>query len=144
MSATRPARRLNPLHAEKLFIPFSNGSITATTTVKCFSVPAGRELLVERVTYINPTGLTGDNTNNFRCEVKKGGTVAMLVFNTDTNDSPAGATLAAGTWVAGAPPSGAVAGDVWLAETDALDVVFTLEGAQTLPAGNGVIEARLY
>ncbi len=143
MSARRPPRRTEDHVADLLPFPFSNGSISATTgPLKLFKVPAGREAKVESVAYFNATGLVGDNTNNFRCEVKKGGTVAALVFNTDTNDAPAGVSLPVAAWVDGS--LSATDADSWFAEGDSVDVLFTLEGTQTLPAGNGVVLVRLY
>lgn len=141
MAAQRPARRL-PLTAEKVTIPFSHAALTASKTLKCFSVPAGRQVALERVSYQNDTGLAIDPTNDFRCEVKNGATVASTVFNTDTNDTPAGAALVAGTWVEGVPS--ATASDTWFDAGASVDVVITLEGTQTLPTGNGVLELRLY
>lgn len=139
MSAPRPIRRKED--ADFLAIPFSHAALTANATLKLFKVPAGRELVVESVQYYNGTGLAADNTNAFRGEVLNGATVANLIFNTDGNDVPAGGALAAG-YTDGVPS--ATAADTWFAETESVDVKFTLEGAQTLPAGNGTILARLY
>jgi hypothetical protein len=135
------ARRTDTRRSSEVRIPFSNASLSASSTQMLWKVPAGRQLVIDRVSYINPTGLAGDTTNTFRCEVKKGSTVSVTVFNTDTNDTPAGVALAAGVAAEGTPSS--TAADLWFAAGDRVDVVFTLEGTQTLPVGAGMIEGRL-
>lgn len=135
-------RRPNNLEAEKWILPYENASLSASLTVKHYKVPTGRTLRLDRASYINPTGLTGDNANDFSLEVKNGATQACLVFNTDLNDATPGASLPVNTFVEGtlsATDSARVfqAGDI-------VSLVFTLEGTQTLPVGHLVLEGRLF
>ena len=137
MNDKRPNKSLE----EKLVLTFDHPSTAATKTWKIWKCPTGKSFVVDRVSYINPTGLTGDPTNAFNGDVKKAGTVMAAVFNTDTNDVPAGATLAADTFVEGT--LSATAANTWLAAGDVMDFTATLEGTQTLPAGRVIVEGRL-
>lgn len=136
------SNRLNDPDNERVVLTYDHAALTATTTTKLWKVPAGRKFKVERASYINPTGLVGDPTNAFMGEVKNGSTVVATLFNTDTDDNPAGATLAVDTFVEGSLSATATA--LWLAASDVLSVVFTEDGTATLPAGRLVIEGRLY
>ena len=118
---------------------FDHAALSATTTTKLWQCPAGRQFVLERASYINPTGLVGDGTNAFMGEVKNGSTVMATLFNTDTGDA-GGASLAVDTFVEGTLGTGA---EVWLDAADVLSVVFTEDGTATLPAGRLVIEGRL-
>lgn len=113
--------------------------ISATTTVKLYTVPAGKTLRIDRVWYNNPTGLAGAAGAGYKAEVKLGTTVACTLLNTDT--SAGGATLAADTPAFGTN-SGTSANMVAAAATS-VTVVFTKTGASAnLPAGTLVIEGR--
>lgn len=112
---------------------YSHASLTATTTVKLFTVPAGKTLHIDRVWYNNPTGLVGDATNAFKLEIKNGSTVLATVFNTETDNG--GATLAVDTPIL-VSASGA------LAAAAVLTAVFTKVGTATLPVGDLRIEGR--
>jgi len=128
--------------AEKVVLTYDHGALTATTTVKLYKVPAGRTLRVDRVSYINPTGLVEDNANNFAGAVNNGATVVATLFNTDANlDPDTGATLAVDTFVEGTLATSA---DCVLAAADILSFVATETGTATLPAGHLVIEGRLF
>lgn len=135
-------RRNNDFLAERVTFSFDHAQVSATTTKKLWKVPAGRTFVLDRVSYQNPTGLVADPTNTFRGEIKKAATVSSLVFNTDNNDATPGAALVAATWVEGTPS--ATAADLWFAAGDSVDLTLTLEGTQTLPAGNGIVEGRLF
>lgn len=133
--------RPEELYQERLHIPFSHAALTASLTKKAYLVPVGRTLILDRIVYINPTGLAGDITNTFKLEVKNGATLMSLVFNTDTDDAPAGATLAADAFLE-------MNTDVEVpsrkaGEGDTISLVFTEEGAATLPEGYGYLEGRL-
>lgn len=127
---------------ERLHIPFSHAQLTANLAGKfAYLVPVGRTFVLDRVVYVNPTGLAADTANTFKLEVKNGATLMSLVFNTDSNDTPAGAALVANTPVevssdAEIPSRVAAAG-----ESITLD--FTEEGTATLPEGYGYLEGRL-
>lgn len=117
---------------------YSHAALTATTTVKLATVPAGKTLRIDRVWYNNPTGLAADPTNAFRLEIRNGATVVALVFNTDNDDAPAGAALVADTpvWGAVVPAAAVLEGGA------ELTAVFTEDGTATLPAGDLRIEGR--
>lgn len=134
-------RNPQEMQQERMSLCFDHVALSATTTQKLWLAPAGRGFAVDRVLYINDTGLTGDATNAFKLELKNGATLITEVFNTDTNDVPAGATLAAATFIErdtdAEVPSRA------LNQGDTLSAVFTLDGVQTLPAGRLIVEGRL-
>lgn len=129
----------NNKYEEKLVMTFDHGSTTATTTSKLWKCPTGKSFVIDRVSYINPTGLTGDAANVFKGEVKNGSTVMATVFNTETDAG--GATLAADTFVEATLSATAAA--LWLAAGDVMSFVLTEGGTATLPAGRLVIEGRL-
>lgn len=134
MNDKRPNRHLE----EKLVLSFDHAQATATTTHKLWKVPTGKSFVVDRVSYINPTGLVGDATNTFKGEVMNGATVMATVFDTDTDT---GASLAADTFVEAT--LSATPANTWLAADDVLSFVLTEGGTATLPAGRLVIEGRL-
>lgn len=143
MAAQRPPRRKDDVRAERVAIPFSHAALTANATLKAYLVPTGREFVLDRVTYNNDTGLAADAANTFRGEVQNsnGGAIAATLFNTDSDDDPAGAALATG-WTTGT--LSATTANLWFDAGESVDVVLTEEGTATLPAGNGVIEGYLY
>lgn len=140
MANEHPAPR-NPNTREPRTISFDHPSVTATTTWKMWKVPAGRKFRVTRCSYINVTGLAADNTNDFSGDLKNGSTVVAAIFNTDGNDVPAGAALAANTFVEGV--LSATDASLVYAAGDILSLVATLEGTQTLPAGRVLVEGYL-
>lgn len=130
----------NHKYEERMVLSFDHPQVTASTTWKVWKCPAGRTFVVERASYINPTGLAADGINAFLGEVKNGATVMATLFNTDSGDA-GGAALAANTFVEGA--LSATAAEKWLDAAETVDLTVTLEGVQTLPAGRLVIEGRL-
>lgn len=135
------APRNEEQNQERLSLPFDHVALTATGTTKFWKCPAGRSFRVDRILYINPTGLVGDITNAFRGELKNGATLMATLFNTDTDDAPAGASLAVDTFIE-LTSDVAIPSRV-LAPGDILSVVFTEDGTATLPAGRLVVEGRL-
>lgn len=127
-------------YQEKIVIDFDHPSVTATTTWKVWKCPAGKSFVLDRASYINPTGLVGDATNAFLGEVRNGATVMATLFNTDTGDA-GGASLAVDTFVEGT--LSATAASLWLAAGDVISLVATEDAAATLPAGRLVLEGRL-
>lgn len=82
--------REQELSQELVHIPFRHGSLTATTTSRVWKVPAGRTFYLDRVLYINPTGLVEDPTNAFVAELKRGGSAyADLTFTGAAADDTA-------------------------------------------------------
>lgn len=136
-------RRPDDYEAEKWTYPYAQPAITVGgTAVKLYKVPAGRTLRLTRASYVNPTGLAGDNTNAMMMEIKNGSTVACLVFNTDTNDATPGVTLAANTFVEGT--LSATESNRVFAAGDEVSVLVTEDGDTTLPAGQLTLEGYLY
>ncbi len=133
-------RRPEPYEAEKFTLGYDHAALTDTLAVKLYKVPTGRRLRIDRISYINPTGLVGHGTDAFAGEVKNGSTVVASLFNTDTGDA-GGASLAADTFVEGV--LNATDANRVLAAGDILSAVFTEDGSATLPAGHLVIEGRL-
>lgn len=123
---------------EKFAFPFSHGSTTATTTIKVWRAPANRPFVIDRITYINVTGLAEDTANNFAGAIKNDGNLVADLFNTDSDlDPDTGASLAANTWVEPATLTNRrVEGG------DDITLVLTETGTATLPAGSGLIEGR--
>lgn len=87
---------------ETLLIPYDHASISASTTVKRWRA-SGRPFRIDRILYINPTGLAEDTTNACQLEIKNGAaSLADLTF-TVANASDL-ATSAAHGHVTGAGP----------------------------------------
>lgn len=124
---------------DKVTMFIDHPSVSATTAIKIFKA-YGRKFRIDAVRYVNPTGLTGDNTNDFSGAISNATTTTTIatLFNTDTNDVPAGVSLPANTFVDGV----IVDGTQVLAVDDELSIVLTKEGTQTLPAGRLQIEGR--
>lgn len=118
-------------HREPFSLPFSHAQVTADTLAQLIKAPADRFLVLERVDYVNPTGLAAHATNFFNLKMQSAGPVVHA--NWSTEDTAEGA-LVAGTYVAftlGAnpvvPPGGV------------LSLNLDEDGTATLPAGNGTI-----
>lgn len=133
-------RRPDHFEQERIVLTYDHAQATATTTVKLWKIPAGRKFVVERVSYINPTGLVGDNTNAFAGTLQNGADVMATLFNTDTDAG--GASLAADTFVEGTLH--ATPANRWADAADVISLVLTETGTATLPPGRLVIEGRLY
>lgn len=135
-----PRRPANVLEAEKVTFRVDHDSVSATTTVKLYKVPAGRSFRLDRASYIAPAGLVGDATNAFAGTVQNSATVAATLFNTDTGDA-GGASLAVDTFVDGALATGSA---LVFAAGDVVSLVLTEDGTAVMPAGAVVIEGRLF
>ena|SRR5688572_8236862 len=136
------ARRPNDVEVEKFTLLKEHGALTDTTTINVYKVPTGRTLRLDRVSYINVTGLLEDNANNFAGAILNDATTVATLFNTDANlDPDTGASLEADTFVEGAFVSEA------LRVFDAAEIVslvLTETGTATLPAGTLILEGRLF
>ncbi len=131
--------------AEKFTLLQNHAQVTGTTTVKLYKVPTGRTLRLDRVSYVNVTGLAEDPANNFAGAVHNltGPVVAATLFNTDSDlDPDTGASLAADTFVEGTL-SATDASRVFAAG-DVVALVLTETGTATLPAGTVILEGRLF
>lgn len=126
------ARRDNNVVRERVVLAYDHAQLTGDLTIKLFKAP--RRCLVEKVEYINPTGLAEHAADYFAISAKNGATVCATIstdsagagdngivadtFTTLTNGTRAARTLASG---------------------DVLTVLFDETGTATLPAGRLVI-----
>jgi hypothetical protein len=132
-------RHILKFAADKIVVSREIASVSATTTVHLYKVPAGRKFRLERVLFINPTGLAIDPANAFKGEIKDSAVVMSTVFDTLTGDTGS-ASLPANTFVDAA----LIAANIGAIGNDVIDLVLTKTGTQTLPAGSLVIEGRLF
>lgn len=116
-----------------------HASVSADTTIKLYTVPAGRKFRLDRAQYINVTGLAEDAANWFQIAVLKGATV-MATIDTDSDSAGADNSIAANTFttlnLAADAATVAAAGDV-------ISLLLEETGTATLPAGTIVIDGRL-
>ncbi|MGN6103650.1 MAG: hypothetical protein ACTHU0_00970 [Kofleriaceae bacterium] len=126
---------------ERILIPFFHAEQTANATLNVWRAPVGRAFRIDRVLYINPTGLAADATNAFRCELKNGATLVATVFNTDSNDAPTGAALVANTFIELTSDAEIPSRLVDVGNT--LSIVFTEDGTAILPPGQLFVEGCL-
>lgn len=100
---------------------------------------AQRSMIVDKVEYINPTGLAGHATLYWEIALKKGSTV-MAQWSTDSDVAGQG-TLTANTFVN--PTLSATAADLVAVKDDVLSLVLTkVSTAANLPAGRIVVHGR--
>jgi hypothetical protein len=126
---------------QEIVFPFDHAQVTASKTLHVWKVPAGRAFVVDRVAYVNETGLAQDATNAFAGALKNGSTVIANLFNTDSDQPGADNGIPAGGWVEGA--LSATPADLAVDGGEDITLALTLSGTQTLPAGHLVIEGRL-
>jgi hypothetical protein len=113
--------------------PFTHAQVTETTSAKLFD--ASRPMQIDRVMYLNPTGLADHADNWFKVELQKGTSTVIATWHTDTGadeDIPADTPF----------DLNLVAAASKLAVGDVVKLVLTEGGAATLPAGHVVIEGR--
>jgi hypothetical protein len=126
---------------DQVEIPFTNGSIAATTTTKIWKNRSDRHFLVEAVSYDNPTGLAASDTNWFAINIKnltKAGTPIPAAWSTKLTGGQG--ALVADTYVAFV--LAAALADRVVNPSDELAFNPVLTGTLTLPAGQGVIHGR--
>lgn len=128
-----------PEHQSLFEHEYAHASVAATTTWK-ISKPSV-DYIVDQVDYINVTGLAVDPDNFFVLIVKVGDATLVQVANTETDSDPAGAAIAANTWIQ------KTAADLTAASRngaagDEITAVATKTGTQTLPAGLFRIRGR--
>lgn len=134
-------RRENQFLRERFAFPFAHGELTADTTLQVFKAP--RRCVVEKIEYVNETGLVADNTNAFKLSMLNAGddalgtTVVALVFNTDGNDDPVGASIAAATITDAVTPG--TEAERTLEAGEVLVAVFDEDGTATLPPGTIIV-----
>lgn len=132
------SRRPNDFLQERFFLAFDHVSVTADTTIKLYKVPAGRSLRIDRVSYINPTGLAQDASNTFNIKITDG---TVVIANWDTTTGAQG-TLTADTFVELVLIED-TGSNRTLAAADVLTLLLDETGTATLPAGRIVVEGRL-
>ncbi len=110
---------------------------TGTVTVKVMQCT--RAFIVDSVRYVNHTGLAEDASNTFAGTAAKGTTPFATLFNTLADAGP-DHSLAANTWVAGVLDADSTKRE--FEPGDELNLILTLGGSQTLPAGHVVVEGR--
>ncbi len=129
------ARRPPTTEQDRVVLTFDHIALTADLTAKLLKVPAFvAAFRVEKVEYINPTGLGADGANYFAISVKNGSTVVAGPL------SSAGAAITADTFMELAL-SGTDADRV-LDPGEILSVLFDETGTQTLPVGRLVVHGR--
>lgn len=121
--------------AQEIHLSLDHAAVTTDSSAKMWKNNTGRKVRVRALSYVNGTGLATDATNAFAVRVDNATKVATVatLFNTDTNDDPAGASLAANTWLDGVLSE--TDDDLILDPGDELDLVFDEDGTATLPAG---------
>lgn len=120
--------------------PFDHAQVTGTTTVKLWKCPTGRAFIVDRVLYMNVTGLAVHNDNWFTGVLMNDATAVASIFNTDANSDPVGAALTADTFTEAT--MAAATADRVVDAGEELALVLTEGGTATLPAGFVQIEGR--
>lgn len=135
MAPRQPNREIQ----ERITLTYDHAQLTGDLTTKLYDVPSGRKLKVERVRYINPTGLAEDASNYFAISVKNGSTVVAGPLSTDSAGAGTN-SIAADTFTA---ITVATDGSEVLDAGDVLSVLFDETGTATLPAGRVVIDALL-
>jgi hypothetical protein len=130
-------RRIDRDRAQPFRIPFSHGSTTADATTKLYLVDAGQAFVIERVSYINPTGLAVDATNFFNLKITDGTNIAAN-WSTETGTNGA---LPANTAVEFA--LSATLADRTIAAGEYVTLFLDEGGTATLPAGSGFVEGYL-
>lgn len=132
-------RRPNDFLQERFYLDFDHVSVTADTTIKLYKVPAGKSLRIDRVTYINPTGLAQDASNTFNVKITDG---TVVIASWDTTTTTGQGSLPANDWVDLVLIADTGTNRV-LAETEILTLFLDETGTATLPAGRIVVEGRL-
>lgn len=126
--------RPNNTEAEKFVLAYDHASATGDTTVKLLK--ADRKMRIDKVRYVNPTGLAEDATNFFDVQLIVRAAVAAN-WSTETGQE---GTLTADTWVDLSLT--ATAADLILAADDELALTLDESGTATLPAGRIVVFGR--
>lgn len=117
---------------------FSHPEVTATTLTKEWLNKSGRQFKVDKISYVNPTGLAGHADNHFAVQIKQG-SVVVGAWSTDSDVVGQG-TIAANTWiqlVLSATPA-----DLIVEPDEGLDLNLLEGGTATLPVGKVVVCGR--
>ncbi len=131
-------RKNNPWE-ERFTLSFDHPEVTADTTWKFFQVPAGRKLRVDKVDYLNVTGLAEDATNIFALSLNNGSVVMAGPLSTDSA-AATDASIVANTFTE--IPLSATSANTVAAAGDVLSLFADEGGSATLPAGRIVVHGR--
>ena len=132
------SRRPNKYLQEFFAKDFAHAQVTTDTTLDLFDVPAGRTFVIDRVLYVNPTGLAASDTDYVTVKVLNNATVAASWSTKTTGGNGA---LVAGTQVK--PVLSTTASDINIASGVKCKLFLDVTGAPTVPAGNIRVEGRL-
>lgn len=128
-----PRRKAKFLSEPRTFA-YDHASVSASASVKLWTVPAGRSYRIARVVYNNPTGLASNGVNYFTINVLN---AALVSASRATSAASLGADAPIEMPIS-ATPANAV-----LPAGTTLSINLALTGAATLPAGRVVIEGDL-
>lgn len=113
-----------------------HAEVTADTTTKVSVVPAGWQLRLDSVSYLNPTGLATDASNFFNIKITDGTNVAAS-WSTETGQQ---GTIAANTFVS-LVMTATLANRVFN-ENEVVTLFLDETGTATLPAGRVELRGR--
>lgn len=123
-----PFRRKNRVLQERQVISFDHGAISADDNQKLWKVPD--DFQIDRVLYVNPTGVAADPTNFVAVELRKGAlTAASLPATSDT-------AIAADTFVEMTLDTD----NTVLSAGDEISLNVDVTGTGSLPVGRVIIE----
>lgn len=131
-------RRPNHFLQDDFAVDYGHPSLTANETNDIFTVPADRSAVIDRVLYVNPTGLAASDTSYVVVTVLCNGQVAAS-WSTKLTGGNGGFT--AGSQVA--PAVSAIAANINAAAGQKIQFEVTVTGTPTLPAGAIRVEGRL-
>jgi hypothetical protein len=132
-------RRPPTTEQDRVVLSYDHAELTGDLEVKLLKVPAFcAAFRVDKVEYINPTGLADDATNFFEISVMNGATVVAGPLTTEGVGGAA--DLDADVFVE--LDLSATDADTVLAPGDVLSVLFDETAAATLPPGRIVIHGR--
>ena len=146
-------RRIDQVRGERVTICFAHGAATADSLInKIYKIPTGKRFKLDRVSYVNPTGLAADNTNFFDISIKKGETATftakMAAWSTDGNGLGINGAAAEGSLGANVMvelTKSSAAADLTAGGTGETELALALDenGDTTLPTGYVVVEGWL-
>lgn len=118
---------------DSFVLSYDHAAASADTTIKLWKLR--KRFIIDKVQYINVTGLAEDAANYFNIKVL---IAAVVAANWSTETGQEG-TIAANTFVA--PTLAAAASRVGALDAE-ISLVLDEDGTATLPAGRIVIEGR--
>lgn len=124
---------------EAVVLSFDHPEVSGDTTWKFFQVPPGKTLRIDRVDYINPTGLAQDTTNVFALKLLADAVVAAS-WSTDNDLMVPDASIPADTFMA---LTLSATDSELIADAESVLSLFADEGGTaTLPPGRLIVHGR--